>query len=117
MVDKSWSDHLLAGLLRLLGQQNSLDVGQTTTLSDRDARQQLVQFLVVANGQLKVMWNDASLLVVTSSVASQLENLGRQILQDCGQIDRRSGTNSLRVVAFAQQTMNATDRELETSTS
>jgi len=41
-VDKSWSDHLLAGLLRLLGQQNSLDVGQNTTLSDRDARQQLV---------------------------------------------------------------------------
>jgi len=25
-------------------------------------------------------------------------------------------TNSLRVVAFVQQTMNATDRELETST-
>jgi len=29
---------LLGGLLRLLGQQNSLDVGQNTTLSDRDAR-------------------------------------------------------------------------------
>ena len=26
-----------AGLVRLLGQQNSLDVGQNTTLSDRDA--------------------------------------------------------------------------------
>ena len=49
-----------------------------------------------------------------AQVASQLENLGRQILHDCGQIDRRSGINSLRVVAFAQQTMNATDRELET---
>ena len=70
MVEKSWSDHLLAGLLRLLGQQNSLDVGQNTTLSDRDARQQLVQFLVVANGQLKVTWNDASLLV-TSSVEEE----------------------------------------------
>ena len=67
VVDKSWSDHLLAGLLRLLGQQNSLDVGQNTTLSDRDARQQLVQFLVVADGQLKVTWNDASLLVVKKS--------------------------------------------------
>ena len=83
--------------MRLLRQQNSLDVGENTTLSDRDARQQLVQFLVVADGQLKVTWNDASLLVVTSSVASELENLGRQILHDCGQIDRRSGTNSLRV--------------------
>ena len=67
MVDKSWSDHLFAGLLRLLGQQNSLDVGQNTTLSDRDARQQLVQFLIVADGQLKVTWNDASLLVVKKS--------------------------------------------------
>ena len=52
MVDKNRSDHLLAGLLRLLGQQNSLDVGQNTTLSDRDARQQLVQFLDVAGGQI-----------------------------------------------------------------
>jgi len=38
---------LLGGLLRLLGQQNIMDVGQNTTLSDRDARQQLVHFLVV----------------------------------------------------------------------
>ena len=82
MVDKNWSDHLLAGFLRLLGQQNSLDVGQNTTLSDCDARQQLVQLLVVADDQPKV-----SLLIVTSSVSSYLENLGRQILHD-------SGTNS-----------------------
>ena len=53
MVDKSWSDHLLAGVLRLLGQQDSLDVGQNTTLSDRDARQQLVQFLVITRAPSK----------------------------------------------------------------
>ena len=105
-----------AGLLRLLGQQDGLDVGQHASLSDRDARQQLVQLLVVADGQLEVTRDDASLLVVASGVTGQLENLGGQVLHDGGQVDGRSGTDSLGVVAFAQQTVDATDRELESGT-
>jgi len=54
----------LAGLRRLgldaalLGQKDGLDVGQDTTLGDRDAVQQLVQLFVVADGQLQVTRND-----------------------------------------------------------
>lgn len=38
--------------LGLLGQQHGLDVGQDTALSDGNFAQQLVEFLVVADGQL-----------------------------------------------------------------
>ena len=38
--------------LGLLGQQHRLDVGQDAALSDGDFAQQLVELLVVADGQL-----------------------------------------------------------------
>ena len=105
-----------ADLLRLLGQQNGLDVRQNTTLSDGDARQQLVQFLVVADGQLEMTRNDASLLVVAGGVACQLENFGSQVFHDGGQVDRSTGTDALGIVALAQKTVDTTDRKLKTGT-
>jgi hypothetical protein len=102
-------------LAALLGQQHRLDVGQHAALGDGDALQQLVQLLIVANGQLQMARVDAGLLVVASGVASQLQHLGRQVFHHCRQIDGRSGTDALGVVALAQQTMNTTDRELQTS--
>ena len=72
---------LMLFLLSLLWQQHSLDVGKNATLSDGDASQQLVQLLVVADSQLKMTGNDSGLLVVASSVARQLKDLGAQILE------------------------------------
>ena len=62
-------------LLGLLGQKDSLDVGQYTTLGNGNSGEQLVQLLVVADGKLEMTGDDPSLLVITSSIASQLENL------------------------------------------
>lgn len=42
----------------LLGKQNSLDVGQHTTLSNGYSRKQFVQFFIITDGQLQVSWND-----------------------------------------------------------
>ena len=70
----------LLGLLGLLWQQNSLDVGQNTTLGDGHTSEQLVQFLVVADGQLQVAGDDPALLVVAGSVAGQLEHLSCEVL-------------------------------------
>ena len=106
----------LVGLLCLLGQKHCLDVGQHTSLSDGDAGQQLVQLLVVADGELQVTGDDPRLLVVAGCVTCQLENLGSQVLHNCSQINRRSGTDSLSIVALAQMAMNTTNGELETST-
>lgn len=57
-----------------------MDVRKDTTLCNGDVSQKLVQFLVVADGELKMTGNNASLLVVTGSVASQLEDFCCEIL-------------------------------------
>ena len=59
----------------LLRQQHGLDVGQHASLGDGDALQQLVQLLVVADGELEVARVDPLLLVVSGGVPSQLQNL------------------------------------------
>lgn len=64
-----------------------VNVGENTTLGDGDVAQQLVQLLIVADGQLQVTWNDTGLLVVTGGVASQLEDLSSQVFEDSGEVD------------------------------
>ena len=107
--------HLLA-LLGLLGQKHCLDVGEDTTLGDGDSRQQLVQFLVVPDGQLQVTGDDPGLLVVASGVACQLEHLSGQVFHHSSQVHWCASTNALGVVALAQVTVDTSYGELQTST-
>lgn len=65
-----------------------MDVGQNTTLGDSDMTQELVQLFIVADGKLKMTRDDTSLLVVTGSIASQLENLSSQVFKNGSQVDR-----------------------------
>ena len=65
-----------------------MNVGQDTTLGDGDVTQQLVQLLIVADGELQMPGDDTGLLVVTGGVASQLEDLSSQVLEDCSEVDR-----------------------------
>ena len=92
-----------------------MNVGEDTTLGDGDVAEKLVQLLVVPDGELKMPGNDTGLLVVAGGVASQLENLGRQVLEDSGEVDGSAGTDTLSVVALAEQTVHTTDGECETS--
>ena len=85
-----------------------MDVGQHTTLSDGHTGQKLVQLLVVADSQLQVTGDDSGLLVVTGSVACQLEHFSGKVLQNSGQVDRCSGTYALGIVAFPQKTVDTT---------
>lgn len=55
--------------------------------------------------------NDTGLLVVTGGVASQLEDLGGEVLKNRGEINGSAGTNALSVVALAKKTVNTTDGE------
>ena len=55
---------LLGGLVRLLGQEDSLDVGQDSTLGDGDSGKQLVQLLVIPDGQLEMTGDDPGHLVI-----------------------------------------------------
>lgn len=92
-----------------------VNVGQNTTLGDGDVTEQLVQLLIVADGELQVTGDDTGLLVVTSGVASQLENLSCKVLEDGSQVDGSTSTNTLGVVTLAEQTVDTTDGECQTS--
>ena len=92
-----------------------MDVGEHTTLSDGDLAQKLVQFLIVPDGELEMTGDDTGLLVVASGVTSQLEDFSSQVLEDSGEVDGGTGTDTLSVVALPQETMDTTNGEGETS--
>ena len=91
-----------------------VNVGEDTTLGDGDVTQKLVQLLIVADGELEMSGDDTGLLVVAGGVASQLEDLGSQVLKDGSEVDGGTGTDTLGVVALAEKTVDTTDREGET---
>ena len=91
-----------------------MNVWQNTTLGNGNMPEKLVQFLVIADGELKMARDDTGLLVVTSSVASQFENFGGKVLENSSEVDWSTSTNTLSVVALSEQTVNTTDWESET---
>ena len=93
-----------------------MNVGENTTLSDGDSRQEFVQLFIIADGQLQMSWDDSGLLIVASGVTGQLENFSREVLQDGSQVDWSSGTDSLGIVSLAKESMDTTHGELKSST-
>ena len=91
-----------------------VNVGEDTTLGDGDVAEELVQLLIVADGELKVTRDDTGLLVVAGSVASQLEDLSSQVLENGSEVDGSAGTDTLGVVALAEETVDTTNGERET---
>lgn len=91
-----------------------VDVGQNTTLGDCDVTKQLVQFLIVADGELEMTGDNTGLLVVTSGVASKFQDFGSQVLENGGEVHRGTSTDTLSVVALSQETVDTTDREGKT---
>lgn len=65
-----------------------MNIWQDTTLCDCDMAKELVQLLIIADGELEMTWDDTGLLVVTGGIASQLENFGSKVLKDGSQVDR-----------------------------
>lgn len=103
---------LVLGLGR---QENRVDVGDHTASSDGDILEQLVELLVVADGQLDVAGDDAHPLVVAGSVASELENLGSEVLEDGGEVHGGTSTDTSGVAALTELPVDASDGELQSS--
>jgi hypothetical protein len=70
-----------------MGWLTLVNVGQDTTLGDCNVAEKFVQFLVVADGELEMARDDTGLLVVTSCVAGQLEDFGRQVFENGCEVD------------------------------
>ena len=60
--------------------------------------------------------NDPAFLVVTSSVTGKLEHFCAQVLENGSQINWSTGSDSLAVVAGAQQAVHTTYWELQSRT-
>jgi len=90
-----------------------MDVGKNTSRRDGDAAEQLVQLLVVLNGKGDVAGHDASLLVVTGGVASKLQDLSAEILEDGGEVDGGAGAHAGGVLSLAEEAADTTDGELK----
>lgn len=92
-----------------------MNVGEDSTGGNRDVAEQLVQLFVILDGQGNMTRDDTGLLVVASSVSSELEDLGAQVLQDSRQIDRGARSHACRVFSHTEVTANTTDGKLQAS--
>ena len=90
-----------------------MDVGEDTAGSDGYTAQELVEFLVVADGKLHVAGDDAALLVVTGGVPGELEDLGGQVLEDSGEVHGGTGADTGSVAALLEETCDTSDGELK----
>ena len=90
------------------------DVGEDTTFSDGSVGEELVEFLVVSDGEKNVSGDDSGLLVVLGGVACQLEDLSGEVLKDGGEVDWGTGTDSLGVVGMSEESTDSADWELKT---
>lgn len=101
-------------MCRFGAQRTLVNVGKNTALGDGDVSEELVQLLIVPDGELEMAGNDTGLLVVARSVASQLENLSGEVFKNGGEVDGSTGTDTLSVVALAEETVDTADGESQT---
>jgi hypothetical protein len=48
---------------------------------------ELVQLLIVSDGELEMTWDDTGLLVVTGSIAGQLEDFSCEVFKNSCEVD------------------------------
>ena len=90
-----------------------MDVGKHTTRGNGDTSEQLVQLLIILDSKGDVTGHDTGLLVITGSIASELEDLGAEVLEDGSEVDGSAGTHAGGVLSLAEITADTTDGELK----
>ena len=101
--------------LALSGEEEDVDVGEDTTGCDGSVAHELVEFLVVSDGELNVSGHDSGLLVVLSGVSSEFEDLSSEIFEDGSEVHGGTSTNSLGVSALLKESGDSSNGELESS--
>ena len=91
----------------------SADVREDTSFGDGGVVEQLVEFLIVSDGQENVSGDNSGLLVVLGSVSSQLQDLSSEVFEHCSEVDGSTCTDSLSVVGMSEKTADSADWELE----
>ena len=112
-------ERLLGGLALLVAllDERLVDVRNDTAASDRGLDQG-VELLITADGELQVARRDALDLEVLGGVASELQHLSREVLEDRGAVDgSRSSDTAIGSEAALEEAVDTTDRELEAGAS
>ena len=99
--------YLLGGLL---GKKNSVDVGQNSSRGNGYSSKKLVQLLIVLNGKSDVPGNNTGLLVVTSSVSGKLEDLSAEVLENSGEVNRGSSSDTRTVLSLTKESSDTSHR-------
>ena len=86
-----------------------------TTVGDDGIGQELVKFWVFLDGHEDASWDYSSLLHVLGVVSGQLEDFSSQVLEDGGQVDWGTGSDSLGVSALSEESGDSSDWEVEAS--
>ncbi len=92
-----------------------MDVWKHASSSDGHGTEELVELFVVAHSKLNVAGNDASLFIVTSSIAGELEDFSGEILENRRKVDWGTSTNTGGVFAFLEIAADTAHWELESS--
>ena len=100
-------------LLGLLGEKDSVDVGEDSAGGDGDSAKKLVELLVVFDGKGEVPGDDPGLLVVASGVSSELKDLSGEVLEDSGEVDTSGGGDTVGVSSVLDVPSDTGDRELK----
>ena len=99
-----------------LGPEEVADVaGSDATVGNHGRAHQLVELLVIADGELQVSGRDGLLLVLIGALSRQIKDLHREVLQGCGHEDTTSDADLLGVASFPEHSAAATNWEDETS--
>jgi len=91
-----------------------LDVGQDTTLSNGDTSQEIVQLLIVLNGQLQVTWNNSGPFVVWQHFLPT-QSFSSQVFHHSDRVNRGAGTNLLGIVALTKKSVDSFNWALQSS--
>ena len=75
-----------------------------------------IQFFVTTNGELKMPWRNTLDLQILTGVSGQLQDLGREVLEDGRSVNSCGGTDTVSMVnRVLQETVDTTNGELKSS--
>ena len=88
-----------------------MDLGEHSTLRKGRGAQDLVQLIVVADGQLEMARCNGLLLLLFGGIPSEFDDLTGEILEDGGHEDTGTPTNLGGVATLPEHTVAATHWE------
>ena len=92
-----------------------MDVGEDTTGGNGGSTHEFVELVVVTDGHLDVSGDDSGSLEILGGVSGKLEDLSCEVLEDGGEVDGGTGSDSGGEFTGLHVSGDSSDGELESS--